>query len=142
MICLSRDRVAEIFRYLEGHYPHEACGYLLGRLGDPDRVTGIRPMRNVNTERAHDRYVMDPREQLAATKEARAAGVSLIRVFHSHPDHPAKPSGTDLEIAQPVYTYMIVSVREGGAAEWTCWILDESARAFVPRVVQLVDTVE
>lgn len=142
MICLSRDRVAEILRLLEAGYPHEACGYLVGRLGDPDRVTGIIPMRNMNAERARDRFDMDPSEQLVAERAARAAGASLIGVYHSHPDHPARPSATDLAIAQPVYTYLIASIRGGRAAEWTCWRLHEDGTRFVPRVVQLVDAVD
>ena len=141
MICLSRNHAGEIFRYLEQHYPHEACGVFFGRRGESDQVTGIRPIPNLNTERAHDRFEMDPRELLAAEKEARAQGLSIIGVYHSHPDHPARPSTTDLERAWGDLTYMIVSVREGKVAEWTCWLFNEVEKEFHPRVVRLTDGV-
>lgn len=141
MISLPRSRVTELQAHLEAHYPHEACGVLFGIKGDPDRVTGIRAIANLNTERAHDRYEMDPKGLLAAEKEARAAGVAVIGIWHSHPDHPARPSQTDLDRAWPAYTYLIASIREGQAAEWTCWTLDEAGAAFVPVVVRLTDEV-
>lgn len=141
MIFLSRSHTSEIFRYLEQHYPHEACGVFLGRLGAMTEVTGIRPIPNLNTERAHDRYDMDPRELLAAEREARAQGVSVIGVYHSHPDHPARPSALDLERAWADLTYMIVSIRQGKAAEWTCWLLNEVEKIFEPQIVRLKDSV-
>lgn len=144
MICLSRSLAAEVFRYLEGHYPNEACGVFFGRRGTDgeEEITGAKPIPNVNTERARDRYELDPRAQLAAEKEARGRGEAVIGVYHSHPDHPASPSPTDLGRAWPELTYMIVSVREGRTAEWTCWRLDEAAGRFVPRVVKLSGPVD
>lgn len=148
MICLSRSLVAELFAHLEAHYPYEACGVFLGTKGERsadgrqmDRVTAVRAIPNLNTERARDRYEMDPRELLAAEKEARAAGTSVIGVWHSHPDHPARPSSTDLERAWPAYTYLIASIREGTAAEWTCWMLNEAGTAFEPVIVKLAGEV-
>ncbi len=141
MICLSRSLVADLVRHLEAHYPREACGVFLGIKGEPDRVTGIRAIANLNTERAHDRYEMDPAGLLAAEKEARGLGVAVIGVWHSHPDHPARPSPTDLERAWPAYAYLIASIREGRAAEWTCWTLNGDGTAFEPMIVKLVDRV-
>ena len=105
-------------------------------------VTGIRPIPNLNIERAHDRYEMDPKELLAAEREARAQGVSVIGVYHSHPDHPARPSAHDLERAWNDLTYMIVSIRQGKAAEWTCWLLNEAEKVFEPQVVRLRDSLQ
>jgi proteasome lid subunit RPN8/RPN11 len=148
MICLSRSHVTELFRHLEAHYPHEACGVFLGVKGDQsvdgrqlERVTGVRAIPNLNTERAHDRYEMDPKGLLAAEKEARAAGVGVIGIWHSHPDHPARPSQTDLERAWPAYTYLIAAIREGRGAEWTCWMLNDAGTAFEPVIVKLADAV-
>ncbi len=139
MICLSRSRVAELFAYLEGHYPHEACGLLLGRRGAEDTVTEAPAVPNLNTERAADRYELDPRGWMAAEKAARARGEMVLGVYHSHPDHPARPSQTDLDRAWPDLVYLIVAIRGGKAAEWTCWTLDEAAKRFTPVVVRLTD---
>lgn len=150
MISLSRSRVAEVFAYLEGHYPHEACGLFVGRRGEGDRpgrpaeggedvVTQAPAIPNLNTERAADRYELDPRGWMAAEKAARARGEIVLGVYHSHPDHPARPSQTDLDRAWPELVYMIVAIRGGKAAEWTCWILNESAKRFDPVAVHLTD---
>ena len=141
MISLSRNCIAELFAHLEAHYPHEACGVFIGRPGKdgaPDVVTSVRPVDNVNTERAHDRYEMDPKGQLAAEREARAGGWSILGIWHSHPDHPARPSQTDLDRAWPRYAYMIVSIHSGKAGEWTTWELDDAGAAFRPVVVRVV----
>ena len=139
MICLSRSLVAELFAYLAGHYPHEACGLFVGTRGGPDGdvVTAIRPVANLNTERAADRYELDPKGWMAVEKEARGRGEIILGVYHSHPDHPARPSPTDLERAWPDLVYLIASIRGGTAAEWTCWTLNEAAKRFDPVVVKL-----
>ena len=140
MISLSRSRVAEVFAYLEGHYPHEACGLFLGRRtggAEGDVVTQVAAVPNLNTERAADRYDLDPKGWMAAEKAAAARGEIVLGVYHSHPDHPARPSQTDLDRAWPDLVYMIVAIRGGQAAEWTCWTLNESAKRFDPVVVRL-----
>ncbi len=138
MICFARSHLEEILTHLEGLYPNEACGVLLGKRDD-DCVTVHRvvPLLNASTEGARDRYVIDPAAMLGAEREARKAGLSLVGAFHSHPDGAAGPSGIDRERAWPAYVYVIVSVREGVAAEWTCWTLDERAEAFLPEPVRL-----
>jgi len=139
MISLSRSRVAEVFAYLEAHYPHEACGLFVGRRGDDDVVTEAPAIPNLNTERAADRYELDPRGWMAAEKAARIRGEAVLGVYHSHPDHPARPSQTDLDRAWPDLIYMIVAIRGGKAAEWTCWVLNEAAKRFDPVAVHLTD---
>ncbi len=141
MISLSRSCVTELFAHLETHYPHEACGVFIGKAGaagEPAEITAVKAVANLNTERAHDRYEMDPKGQLAAEKEARALGESILGIWHSHPDHPARPSQTDLDRAWPRYAYMIVAIQKGKASEWTTWELDETEKAFRPVVVRVV----
>src|SRR5262245_7956981 len=94
-------------------YPNETCGLLLGRRdGKRVRVLGDWPARNVCRERARDRFELDPQDSLAAEAAASQAGLSLVGVWHSHPDHPAKPSPTDRAMAWPDWSYLILAVDE------------------------------
>lgn|SRR5574340_1064983 len=113
---------------LEGHaragYPHETCGLLLGRAANGAcAVTGVRAARNLSSERAGDRYQLDPADYLAAEHDASRQGVAVIGVWHTHPDHPARPSATDREWAWPGWSYLILSVGRGGVAELRSWRL-------------------
>lgn len=142
MITLARGLLGEMLRHLENGYPREACGVILGRQagwqgGEAHRVTEVRPISSTEGEFPRKRYSMDSRELLEADEAARRRGDSLIGVYHSHPDGPARPSAVDLGQAWPAYTYLVASVRRGAAAEWACWVLDGAREAFRPRVVRL-----
>ena len=106
-------------------YPHETCGVLLGvRKGDEHVVSRVRRARNLNVERAEDRYELDPADFLAADREARAAGLDIVGIWHSHPDHPARPSATDRDGAWPEWSYVIVSVSREAIEEVRSWRLN------------------
>lgn len=106
-------------------YPRETCGLLLGtRNGGENRVTLVRQARNINAVRAQDRYELDPNDYLAADREARAAGLDIVGIWHSHPDHPARPSETDRASAWPEWSYVIVSVQRDGERELRSWRLN------------------
>lgn len=113
-------------RHLEAGYPNEACGALIGDVGDDAyRVTEFRPMRNTITDRPRDRYALDPLEQLQVQKDAEAAGLEIIGFAHSHPDHPPVPSRFDTEHAWPFYSYVVASVQQGHLAVAKAWRLDD-----------------
>lgn len=106
-------------------YPHETCGLLLGvRRGDEHVVSRVHRARNLNVERAEDRYELDPADFLAADCEARAAGLDIVGIWHSHPDHPARPSATDRDGAWPEWSYLIVAVGREGVGEIRSWRLN------------------
>ncbi|MCW3478318.1 M67 family metallopeptidase [Neisseriaceae bacterium JH1-16] len=106
-------------------YPHEACGLLIGRrCGSVHRVTAMREARNLNRERAHDRYELDPADYMAAEMEAREAGQEIVGIWHTHPDHPARPSETDRAAAWPNWSYLILSVDSAKVSAVTSWRLD------------------
>ena len=108
-------------------YPEETCGLLLGTRNDAEHVVAeVRQARNLNVERANDRYDLDPEDFIAADREARAAGLDIVGVWHSHPDHPAKPSLTDLASAWPRWSYVIVAVGPEGVREIRCWELNRN----------------
>jgi proteasome lid subunit RPN8/RPN11 len=116
-------------------YPLESCGLLLGREVPGGReVTAVRQARNLNTARAHDRYELDPEDFLAADLAARAAGLEVVGVWHTHPDHPARPSETDLAAAWPGWSYLILAVQAGQVAALRAWRL--AGEAFVEEEIE------
>ena len=106
----------ELWQLVEASYPFEACGLLLGRVGDT-RIDTVRiyPARNLNRDRPEDRYLLDPRGFLAADQAARAHGLEIVGIWHSHPNSPARPSSTDLDAAWEGYSYLIISTTGSGA---------------------------
>jgi len=105
-------------------YPDEACGLLIGRTaGGAVRIERLTSARNLNRTRARDRYELDPRDFLAADREARSAGLEIVGIWHTHPDHPARPSETDRAAAWTGYSYVIVSVSARDVAEMRSWRL-------------------
>lgn len=91
------------------------------------------PAENLNAERSHDRYDLDPRAWVRVERclaSAPPPRLEIVGVYHSHPDHPARPSRTDLERAWPDLVYLIVAVEKGRSAAATAWVLCESPRGF------------
>lgn len=122
---LAEDLRQILAKMAKRGYPRETCGLLLGtREGKSRRVIRVREARNLNLERAADRYELDPADFLAADREARASGIDILGVWHSHPDHPARPSDTDRAAAWPEWSYLIVSVSGGGVREMRSWRLN------------------
>jgi proteasome lid subunit RPN8/RPN11 len=115
-------------------WPVEACGLLIGRAG-PQATDIVRATlaRNVRAQERADRYEIDPGDHLAAWKVAEAEGLEILGAWHSHPDHGAIPSATDLAEAHEGLSYLIVAVTEQGAGELRAWRLarPHSNRSFV-----------
>lgn len=106
-------------------YPNETCGLLIGKkIGEAIEVSDAIAARNLNVERAHDRFELDPRDFLAADGKARAANLELVGCWHSHPDHPARPSATDREFAWSGWSYIIASVTREGMPEMRSFYFD------------------
>ncbi|MCA8916395.1 MAG: M67 family metallopeptidase [Planctomycetes bacterium] len=115
----------EIRAHIEAHavetYPHECCGVIVGpstKLGTGRVGTAAYRTGNLNTERAHDRFTLDPKDYMRVDKQARAAGLDIIGIYHSHPDHPAQPSETDRAAAWEGYSYVIVAVNKGAVGDF------------------------
>lgn len=137
-------------------YPNECCGILLGQAdGAHKKVSEAVPLKNLRTdhelaqkllplsspgaESERNRFLIDPREQIRVEKDARARGLEVLGFYHSHPDHPARPSKYDREHAWPWYSYLIVSVEKGEAADLTSWVLTEDRERFDPELVEVLN---
>lgn len=119
---LLRDRILSA---AQAGYPDEVCGLLLGRQDKGTiSVCGLHPARNVHPERTADRFLVEPQDYLDAEYAATAHGLEIVGVWHSHPDHPPRPSTTDREFAWPGWSYPIVSVSAGVATDLRSWRLD------------------
>jgi proteasome lid subunit RPN8/RPN11 len=123
--------LAQIYRHGEAAYPEEGAGFLLGIENQSRQVTTILPLGNTRQGDARkNRYLISPLDYLAAEKEAERAGLTLLGVFHSHPDHPDQPSDYDRDWAQPWFSYLITSVYNGKAVESRSWRLEEDRSCF------------
>jgi proteasome lid subunit RPN8/RPN11 len=112
----TTDHVIEAIRaHGADAYPEEGCGFLLGTAGKAEnRVDGLERVANRQTENRERRYQITADDYRAAQQRADDRGLDVVGFYHSHPDHPARPSQTDLDEATfPGYTYVIVAVDDG-----------------------------
>jgi len=132
VLQINEDILARIFAHGEDAYPDEGAGFLLGSDdGEQRHVSQIFTTENAREDEArHNRYLVTPEDYLKAEITADRLGLSLIGVFHSHPDHPNRPSEFDREWAQPFFSYIITSVNEGKATESRSWRLAEDRSKF------------
>jgi proteasome lid subunit RPN8/RPN11 len=126
-VTLAADARAAIERHAVETYPHECCGALLA---SGDTIVAAYPLTNTTDGPAARRFLVGPAEYRRAEQWATGQGGTLAGFYHSHPDHPARPSQTDLEQAWPNFLYVIVSVLGAVAADLTCWRLREDRTAF------------
>ena len=108
-------------------YPNECCGALYGREGT---VTATFALPNTTEEGPRRRFLVRPQDYREAERRASELGADLLGFYHSHPDHPARPSQYDLDHAWPSFSYIIVAVRGGTPEDMTSWRLQEDRSAF------------
>jgi proteasome lid subunit RPN8/RPN11 len=108
-------------------YPHECCGALIGRA---DRADAIVALPNTTEEGPRRRFLVRPSDYREAERRASELGAELLGFYHSHPDHPARPSQYDLDHAWPTFAYIIVAVATGVAGDMTVWFLKDDRSSF------------
>jgi proteasome lid subunit RPN8/RPN11 len=118
MLRIEKSSYDSIRRHGEETYPHECCGVLLGQFADDGRiVTSVARCGNTRDDSPHNRYNIDPKELIRIQREGRERGEDIVGFYHSHPDHPAQWSPTDLSEAHWFgCSYVITSVEKGKAA--------------------------
>ena len=120
MTTLPKTLFDEIERHGRDAYPEECVGALIGTVaagGKARTVERLFPIDNRSGENRARRYLVSPLDYLAAERAADSAGRTLLGFYHSHPEHPAEPSATDLAWAQPNFVYIIMSIRRSADAK-------------------------
>ncbi len=120
MLRLSQLVMNSLRLHGEETYPHECCGVLLGRLSDGESsVQSAVRAGNTRIDSAHNRYSIAPAELIRIQREARVHGLDIVGFYHSHPDHPARWSATDLAEAHWLGCSYVITAVEGGRAAQT-----------------------
>ncbi len=125
MLKISTPCQSQLHSFITQGYPHETCGVLLGKQNNNTReILQITQAKNLNEEKPEVRYDLDPKDLLKADNLAKENGWEIIGIWHSHPDHPAKPSETDRQGAWSNWSYVIVSVTQQGIEDTRSWLLN------------------
>ena len=137
MLHLAKNLEQEIRDHGARDYPNECCGAMLGTDQDSAgrEVRSLFPLVNRRDDSPRNRFSITPEDFRAAEKAASEHGLDLLGWYHSHPDHPARPSEFDREHAWPWYSYVIVSVDGGVPKDLTSWQLDDDRSKFQPEDV-------
>jgi proteasome lid subunit RPN8/RPN11 len=152
---LTSKHLGSIRAHALRDYPNECCGILFGKAEgkskevievislpnlrhDAKRAQELLPLDEPGRESERNRFLIDPTEQLKAEKDARMRGLDVVGYYHSHPDHPARPSEYDRAHAWPWYSYIIVSVVRGEPKALTSWVLSEDRSRFVEEPIEIV----
>ncbi|MEA5495618.1 M67 family metallopeptidase [Limnoraphis robusta] len=144
-LTISTQHLEQICTHAEQCYPRECCGLILGKIDSNSNKTVVELMPTENAWDADSaalfeemetadqpvttqerRYTIDPQVFIAAQKQGRDRHLSIIGIYHSHPDHAAIPSEFDRVCAWPQYSYIIVSVKQAKANDIQNWCLDEN----------------
>jgi len=141
-VILSAEQLAEIRLHAETAYPHEGCGLMGGASdGEARRVTRLVPVPNARSDSPRNRYLIEPVDFLRAQTALDRDGLDVVGVYHSHPDHPARPSAFDEEHAWPRLSYIIVSVARGAAGDARSWVLADDRGGFSEEPITIEERV-
>ncbi|MFN3321852.1 MAG: Mov34/MPN/PAD-1 family protein [Bryobacteraceae bacterium] len=114
MIRINNQAWEVMVAHARATYPNECCGAMLGAVdGDAKLVKVAIPLENAYNGAQNARYELRPEDLLRAEKEARAQGMDLVGIFHSHPDCDAYFSETDLKNSCPWYSFLVLSIKNG-----------------------------
>jgi proteasome lid subunit RPN8/RPN11 len=118
-VRLTRAVFEKIQKEAARAYPHEGCGALIGpTLGNVQETLAL-PNRDEDSPRT--RFAVSPRDYMTVESEADARGVRLLGFWHSHPDHPARPSVTDRRYAWEGLLTVVIAVEGGTPRDITAW---------------------
>ena len=139
---ISKDLFDQMRQHGEETYPHECCGVLVGEFDKADnkRVATVFRCANTRTDSPQNRYDISPVELIRIQREARQAGHDIVGFYHSHPDHPAQWSNTDLDEAHWTgCSYVIISVEKGKAILTNAFLLlgSEETKHFEDEAIEV-----
>jgi proteasome lid subunit RPN8/RPN11 len=143
-IWISAEVAEKIRTHGAETYPEECCGALLGRDGEADggetrprEVLGMLALENQREDSPQNRFSVSSQDVIAAERAAEARGLDVVGWYHSHPDHPARPSEYDREHAWPWYSYIILSVDSGVPREMTSWRLQDGREGYFEEKIEV-----
>jgi len=136
VVAISQQTLDKIIEHSESGYPHEVCGVLIGK---NNSITEYKICNNLTTQRSHDRYELDPSSFNDADKWARSEGLEILGIYHTHPDHPSKPSELDRERAWPNWYYIILSIQKGKFDNFRTWALEDFNSNFIEHKIEIKD---
>jgi proteasome lid subunit RPN8/RPN11 len=144
MLRLNAATYEALRTHGEETYPHECCGVLLGHSGESgNTVQAAVRAGNTRTDSAHNRYNIAPQELVKIQRRAREQGWDIVGFYHSHPDHPAQWSATDLAEAHWLgCSYVITAVAKGAAQQTNSFLLtgaSEEEKALVNEGISIED---
>lgn len=136
----------------EQGYPYEVCGVMIGKdnlishfikcknLVNEDAIqTEWKQDKKLDKSRLRDRFELDPKDFMKADDWARENGLEILGIYHSHPDHPSRPSETDREVASPFWGYIIFSIQNGRFDNARLWYINESDFQFEEKEFEVVE---
>lgn len=138
MIEITKNHIEQIKEHAQKDYPHECCGILLGKFENGEKtVSEVLEISNEKEEEnRHNRYLIPSSKILQTELYAIKNGLDIVGFYHSHPDHSAVPSDYDVEHALPVYSYLIVSVRDTKAVDFTVSVLSNDRTKFEKELIK------
>jgi proteasome lid subunit RPN8/RPN11 len=141
-LSISPELAERIRQHGVETYPYECCGALLGRdvnsgSSGPREILDLFPLINRRDDSPRNRFSVTPQDVLAAEQAAQGKGLDVVGWYHSHPDHPARPSEFDREHAWPWYSYIIVSVHSAVPQEMTSWRLKDERDAYTEESIEV-----
>jgi proteasome lid subunit RPN8/RPN11 len=143
MLKISFGEYEKLRKHGEETYPHECCGVLLGHASAEDNEV-LETVRagNTRTDSAHNRYNIAPEELVRVQRQARKTGLDIVGFYHSHPDHPAMWSATDIAEAHWLgCSYIITRVAAGASEDTNSFLLSgtsEDDKRFVPEPIEIM----
>ena len=122
---ISEQALSKIHEHAAETFPYECCGFFYGNDGEERQIEEAIPVTNSKEGDQRRRFEVSPLDYMKAERYALENNTTLLGIYHSHPNHPAKPSVHDLKQAVPFFSYIIVSVMEGIVEQTTSWQLND-----------------
>ena len=150
MVKIGKEAYDGMIKHCESGYPYEVCGVMIGNenevlhyrecrnlIAEDNVETEFKNSNSLDKERLRDRFELDPKSYMEADEWARTKGLEIVGIYHSHPDHPSKPSETDRQVASPFWGYIIFSINKGKFNDARLWYINEDDYQFEQREFEL-----
>ena len=138
MIRIEAEAWQAMVEHARSAFPRECCGVMIGADGDGGKrqVSLAIPCKNAYEGDQKDRFLIDPKDQLAADRKARELGLTVLGFFHSHPNEASYFSATDLKNSWPWYSNVVLSIRDGEFNEAKSFIANDDQTAAEPEELE------